>query len=112
MMHHDPAGTARLILQHVSPEAGEVIVKTFAKHSAVSFINELTYAGYKDIPVSYLLCEDDLCIPPKVQRTGIEMIERESGRKVAVTSINADHCPNLCAEKQTIEWILQVARKF
>jgi hypothetical protein len=111
MIHDDPAATARVILQHMSPEEGEAVVKKFARHSYVSFINEITFAGYKDIPVSYLLCEEDLCIPAEVQRVGIDMIEKESGRKVDVTSIKADHCPNWTAEKQTIEWILDVTKK-
>ena len=111
MVHDDPAATARIILQHMSPEEGETIVKKFAKHSYVSFINELTFAGYKDIPVSYLLCEDDLCIPANVQRAGINMMEKKNGRKVDVISIKADHCPNWTAEKETVKWILDVARK-
>ncbi len=95
----------------MSPEEGEAIVRDFAKHSATSFVNELTYAGYKDIPASYLVCEEDLIGPPEVQRAGIEMIEQVSGRKVDVTSVKAGHCPNLTAEKETIEWILSVAKK-
>ena len=95
----------------MSPEEGEAVVRDFAKHSATSFVNELTYAGYKDIPASYLVCEEDLIGPPEVQRAGIEMIEQVSGRKVDVTSVKAGHCPNLTAEKETIEWILSVAKK-
>ena len=111
MIHGNPAETAKIIMQTISLEEGEAMVKQFAKHSAVSFVNELTYAGYRDVPVAYLLCEMDLCIPPKVQRAGIDMIEKESGRKVDVSSINADHCPNHTAEKETVDWILEVAKK-
>ncbi|KAK5197987.1 hypothetical protein LTR99_009405 [Exophiala xenobiotica] len=110
-LQEDPAGTARLILQHLSPEEGEAIVRDFAKHSATCFVNELTYAGYKDIPVSYLVCEDDLIGSPEMQRAGIDMIEQVSGRKVDVTSIKSGHCPNLAAKKETIDWILSVAKK-
>jgi hypothetical protein len=111
MLMEDPAATARMICQLLPSREGEAIVRDFAKHSAQSFGNELTYAGYKDIPASYLLCEEDMAGPPDFQREMIAMIEEASGRKVDVTSIKADHCPNLSAEKKTIEWVLNVAKK-
>ncbi|KAI1089670.1 alpha/beta-hydrolase [Rostrohypoxylon terebratum] len=75
------------------------------------FVNELTHAGYKDVPVSFLFCERDLCILPQLQRAEIEMIEKETGNKVDVTSVNAGHCPSVTAEKETVEWIINVAEK-
>ncbi|KAI1624495.1 Alpha/beta hydrolase fold-1 [Exophiala viscosa] len=111
MLMEDPAATAGMICQKLPPEEGEALVRDFAKHSAQSFGNELTHAGYKDIPVSYLFCEEDMAGPPDFQRDMIAMIEEVSGRKVDVTSIKADHCPHLSAEKETIEWALSVAKK-
>ncbi|KAI1753992.1 Alpha/beta hydrolase fold-1 [Xylaria castorea] len=84
----------------------------FALHSAVSFTNPLTHAGYKDVPVSYLLCEEDLVISPEIQRREIEMIETETGSKVDVTSIKAGHCPNVSFPEKVVDWILHVARKL
>ncbi|KAI0908724.1 Alpha/beta hydrolase fold-1 [Ustulina deusta] len=81
----------------------------FALHSAVSFANPLTYAGYKDVPVSYLVCENDLVIPQETQRREIEMIETETGNKVDVTSIEAGHCPNLGALDKVVDWFLHIA---
>lgn len=80
-------------------------------HSAISFANELTYAGYKDIPVSYLVCEEDLCIPPNIQREEIEKIEKVSGRKVDVTSIKTGHVPPASQPQLVVDWILSVAGK-
>lgn len=111
MVHEQPADTARICLNNLSPEAGTAIVEQFSKHSFPSFTSELTHAGYKDIPVSYLFCEEDLCIPPAVQQAGIDEIERVSGRKVDVTSITADHCPNWTAKQKVVEWILDIAGK-
>lgn len=31
--------------------------KELVKHSAASFGSPLTYAGYKDLPMSYLVCD-------------------------------------------------------
>ncbi|KAK4945779.1 hypothetical protein LTR10_015127 [Elasticomyces elasticus] len=111
MLQAQPEKTAATILQTIPAEEGTALVWKFPKHSAVSFTNELTYAGYKHVPVSYLFCEEDLCIPPFVQREGIEIIEGESGRKVDVTSIKADHCPNWSATQAMVDWIVDVAEK-
>jgi hypothetical protein len=108
----DPAATAQLILPEISPLEGEPIVASHAKHSAISFRDVLTHAGYKDVPVSYLLCENDLAGPPElIQTPGIEMMEQASGRKVDVTGIKAGHTPHLSAERETVEWIVSVAKK-
>lgn len=111
MLQAQPDATAAIILQTIPAEEGTALVWKFPKHSGASFINELTYAGYKHVPVSYLLCEDDLCIPPDVQRDGIEIIEKERGRKVDVTSIKSDHCPNWSATQLMADWIVDVAEK-
>ncbi len=111
MLIEDPAATAALTNNKLSPEQGEAVVRSFAKHSAQSFGNKLTHAGYQDIPASYLLCEEDLAGPPPFQRDMIAMIEEVSGRKVDVTRIQADHCANLSAEREVFEWIVNVAKK-
>lgn len=109
MMMADPAGTARLILQHLPPDEGTAIVRDFAKHSSRSFLDPVTHAGYRDIPVSYLLCEEDLVGPPELQRSWIEMVEHESGRKVHVTAVQTGHMPNVTAKEETVNWILKLA---
>jgi hypothetical protein len=111
MLMEDPAATALMICQKVPAEDGESLVRGFVKHSAQSFANELTYAGYKDVSVSYLFCEEDIAGPPDFQREMIAMIEEASGRKVDITSIDADHCPNWSAQNECIAWALDVARK-
>lgn len=112
MEHHNPESTAAICFSKLPLEEGTAWVKQFAKHSAVSFENPLTYAGYKSILCSYLLCEQDLCIPARVQREGIDTIERESGRKVDVTSIDADHVPNWTSTQEVIDWIVGIGDKL
>lgn len=112
MVHHKPESTAAICFSSIPLEESTAWVKKFAKHSAVSFENPLTYAGYENIPCSYLLCEQDLCIPARVQKEGIETIERESGRKVDVTSINADHVPNWTSPQEMIDWVVGLGDKY
>jgi hypothetical protein len=112
MLIEDPPAAASVLLQHVTPEEGDVIVKGWAKHSAPSFGNPLTHAGYKDIPASYLICEEDLAGPMEIiQLPRIDLIEQVSGRKVDTTRIKTGHMPNVTAVQETVEWILSVAKK-
>lgn len=74
-------------------------------HSAVSFGDPLTHAGYKDVPVSYLVGEEDLVIPAGNQAHMVDLIERNGGRKVDVMKIKASHAPNITATQAVIDWI-------
>ncbi|KAH8666972.1 Alpha/beta hydrolase fold-1 [Xylariales sp. PMI_506] len=113
MYHVDFEITAAKSFSDIPKEEGLSYVKRFAKHSSVSFMTPLRNAGYKNIPISYLLCEDDITIPADLQRKGIEHIEKESGNKVDVTSIKAGHCPSAdsSAPHLVVDWILAVASK-
>jgi hypothetical protein len=111
MYHEDIAVSAAIAFSDLPPEEGQAWVKSFVQHSAISFAGELTHAGYKDIPVSYLVCEKDLCVPQDIQREMIANIEKVSGRKVDVTSVETDHVPNATRPELVSEWILDVAGK-
>lgn len=74
-------------------------------------MGELTHAGYKQVPVSYLVCEDDQVILAERQRGFIELIETESGNKVDVTSVQAGHCPPITATQEVVDWIVHMAAK-
>lgn len=111
MNHHDPALTASYVFTDLTPEEGIAWVKKFSQHSGISFTNELTYAGYKDVPVSYLFCEGDKCVPPSTQQKGIDTIEKASGRKVDITRIPNDHVPNASAPEKVVDWFVKIVEK-
>ncbi|KUJ24233.1 alpha/beta-hydrolase [Mollisia scopiformis] len=108
---NDIPRAASISFSDIPQEEGEAWIRRMPAHSAVSFTNELTYAGYKDIPVSYLICEEDLVIPLRMQRDEIELIEKVSGKKVDVTSIKTGHIPPASQPQKVIDWILSVIAK-
>ena len=109
MYHEDLNRTRDVVCSNVKPEDADPWFANWPRHSAISFAGELTHAGYKNVPVSYLLCEGDRCVPPDVQRKGIETIEKASGSKVDVTSVAADHAPNVSAPQTVVNWIVKMA---
>ncbi|KAI2612155.1 uncharacterized protein GGS25DRAFT_528858 [Hypoxylon fragiforme] len=100
-----PSIAALVLSDHANQSENLAYINATEIQSAVSFTSPLTYAGYKDVPVSYLLCEGDRIIIPRAQREGIELIEKESGRKVDVYTTQAGHCPNFTAMGEVVEYI-------
>ena len=62
-------------------------------HSLPSFKEKLTYAGYNDVDVHYILTERDQVVPPELQSGMIELIQKSSGRQVVVHRLDSDHGP-------------------
>jgi hypothetical protein len=78
MYHTDLAATPAVCFNSLSPEDGAAKTSIFGQHSSTCFANELTYAGYKDVPVSYFFCEDDLCVLPEVQQVSKPVCENHT----------------------------------
>ncbi|KAF1960812.1 alpha/beta-hydrolase [Byssothecium circinans] len=111
LYHADPERIASIVFSALPADQAREAGKFFVQHSGPSFANELTHAGYKDVPASYLFCEEDLCVVPAVQQRGIDNIEKASGRKVDVTRIATDHVPHLSKPEGTVEWLVGLAEK-
>ncbi|KAI1169894.1 Alpha/beta hydrolase fold-1 [Nemania sp. FL0916] len=103
---------AQIVFSDLPLEEGIHWAEKMAKHSAASFKTELTYGGYKDVPVSYLVAEADHSITPAVQWSQIAMIERVSGSKVDVSTVQSDHAPSISHPQAVVDYILRVAQKF
>lgn len=101
---------ARSQFPDVPLEEGVEWVKQMTMHSAASFANKLTFPGYQYLPVSWLLCEDDLILNTEFQQKTIAMIERESGNKVSVYRLRAGHFPNVSIPEDTANAISEVIR--
>jgi pimeloyl-ACP methyl ester carboxylesterase len=98
--------------QNFSDLPKEEALKWAAKmpsHSLLSFPGELTYPGYKDVPVSYLFTEKDLTVLPKMQEISINNVEQATGKKVDVHRIDAGHIPHLSKPDEVAAVIRRVA---
>ncbi|KAJ7719921.1 Alpha/beta hydrolase fold-1 [Mycena metata] len=94
----DPVRFAEVNLSDLSPEEGLPWAKKLIQnqHLAISFVQPLTYAAYKDIPASWVFLEQDKCISPKLQNQMIANMETVmGGRKVERFPVDAGHCVNI-----------------
>jgi pimeloyl-ACP methyl ester carboxylesterase len=101
----EPNGSAKVTFSDLPFEEGLAFAKQMPEHSATSFGGPLTYPGYKHVPVSYLLCEEDMTVPPEMQQRFIDLLEKESEGKVVVSKCSAGHCPQLSQPDVVIEAI-------
>lgn len=83
--------------------------KKTKEHSVATFAEPLKYPGYKDVPVSYLIAEDDTVIAPEKQRQVIERIEKESGAKVDVHNVKTGHSGYILNPDEVTKVIVKVA---
>lgn len=95
MRHADFEATARRTFSGIPFEKGVEYAKKMSRHSAPSFIGEVTYPAYEHVPVSWVLCEKDLILTLDFQNSVIATIEKDSGNKVHVVRLDSDHCPNV-----------------
>ncbi|KAF7360669.1 hypothetical protein MVEN_00798600 [Mycena venus] len=96
LMITDPAKCAPISFSNLPPDEALAWARGLSTHSAISFSQPLTYAAYKDIPTSYLFCEEDKLVTPEQQNKIIAGLESEmDGKSVERHSIKADHAINV-----------------
>jgi hypothetical protein len=83
-------------------------VRKMKLQSTVNFDSKLTFAGFKNIPSSWILCTKDIILPPDFQRSCIKRIEAGSGRAVRAYELATDHCPNASAPQELAELLAKV----
>jgi pimeloyl-ACP methyl ester carboxylesterase len=84
------------------------VVRSMGRHSNASFTSKVTYEGWREVAVSWILCERDFIIPPDVQRGYIETIGRESGRDVDLHVLDTGHSPNTTAPEALAEVLVKI----
>jgi pimeloyl-ACP methyl ester carboxylesterase len=105
----EPEGNAKDNFSDMPPAEGIEWAKKMPEHSTASFGGELTYEGYKDVPVSYLYTEQDRTVLPKLQQVCIDNVEQATGKKVDVQKLDSGHFPFLSRPNDVVRIIRRVA---
>ncbi|KAF7360613.1 Alpha/beta-hydrolase [Mycena venus] len=105
----DPAGCAPVNYSDLPPIEALSWASRMREHAAGSFLQNVTYAAYKDIPVSYLVCEEDKVVPSELQNRYIAKMESEMGEKrVDRHPVRAGHCIN-ASQPETVATVIRRA---
>ncbi|KAK7039681.1 AB hydrolase-1 domain-containing protein [Favolaschia claudopus] len=79
------------------------------EHAAASFSQKITYAAYKDIPATYLFCEEDRGVIPEAQDKIIADMESQmGGQKVQKISVKSGHHIN-ASQPETMATVIRKA---
>ena len=72
----------------------EKYVKMLKPHSYKTLASKMTYAGWKHVPCTYLLCEKDAAIPIHAQKGMVEQAQ-QAGANMKTETVDASHSPFL-----------------
>ena len=99
------AGAQNFSLLHPDEQLEQASL--FSVHSGVSFTNELTHAGFLDVPVTYMLCTEDQTLTPEFQRRMIQQM-RDAGAEVDVVEVWSDHCWPACVPRSFARKVVEI----
>ncbi|OQV01256.1 hypothetical protein CLAIMM_06644 [Cladophialophora immunda] len=105
----DPALSGTRMYDGWPEERAVAWARAAPKQSALSFASPVTYTAFKDIPSSYILCEQDQVVPPALQEEYIENIRIVAGRAADVHKLASNHVPNLTSTETLAKLILKIA---
>lgn len=104
----DPSISGPLTFSDLPDEQAIKLGEGMGIHSKLSFEEPLTYAGYNDVDVHYILCTKDKIIAPEHQRAMVGIIEQSSGRAPTVHEMDSDHVPNISHPEELLEILKSV----
>ena len=92
----------------IPPEEAQKYNSRLKTHSVATFMSPMTYAAYKEIPSTYLMCKNDRMITYGLQR---EMVEKAvaAGAQVDVVTCDAGHSPFLSQPDLVVRLIARAA---
>lgn len=107
-----------IFYNEVPPTTASHYISTLRPHAYATFFAKLTYSPLMDIPSSYVICENDNCIPVAAQEGTIELarqsfaVEEEKGMgKVVpfdvVERLGSGHMPFLSRVEEIVEVLLR-----
>jgi pimeloyl-ACP methyl ester carboxylesterase len=105
----DPALSASRMYDAWPEERALAWAKAAPKQSALSFASPVTYTAFKDIPSSYIFCEQDQVVPPALQEEYVKNIKIVAGGVVDLHRLDSNHVPNLTATEILAKVILKIA---
>ncbi|CAF3501262.1 unnamed protein product [Fusarium graminearum] len=77
------------------PEEALKLARELPQHSTASYRDQLTYAGYQDAEVHYIICEQDKLVVPEYQFGMLEILKGMTNGNVGVHKIQSGHAPHI-----------------
>lgn len=96
-----------LFYNDLPPEDVSFWKSRLRKHSSATFKDSANvYAGWADVPVSYIFCTNDGAIQIQIQEAMVKAA-KEAGASITTRSLDASHSPFLSKPRETISAITE-----
>lgn len=95
-----------ILYNDCTPEVAKAMTASLTHHSWRCFFSNVTYAAWRDIPSTYLVCENDNAIPGSTQEG---MLKNTPGHLFEIERCQAGHSPFLSMPKETADVIRRAA---
>jgi len=83
----------------VDKKVADEIIPHLRLHATRTFDSKVTYAAWKHINSTYIVCEKDNAIPQPLQ----EMMATQPGNKITMETLDAGHSPFLSKIDETVK---------
>jgi pimeloyl-ACP methyl ester carboxylesterase len=103
-----PEHNAPITFSDLPPERALEMSRQMPDHSTPSFREKLTYPGYSDVQVHYVVCEEDKLILPEHQKGMIEFVKGFTGKDVVVHKLQSGHVPTTSQPDNVAKVVLDV----
>lgn len=91
----------KVLFNDVEQEKIDEVLPQLQNHAKGTFDSKVTYAAWKHIQSTYVLCELDQAIPAEVQ----ENMATQHGNKITIEKLEAGHSPFLSKTDETVKLI-------
>ncbi|KAL3451571.1 alpha/beta-hydrolase [Aspergillus insuetus] len=106
LVYYEESAAAKILYSDFLPEHNAAFsAATLKPHSVASWTDELTYAAHRDIPATYLLCNNDRSMPVDAQRKFVGYAEGH----ITTFECEAGHSPMISLPGVVVETILKAA---
>lgn len=101
----NPMNPEELFYQDLPPDEQKYWASQLRTHVARSQLDPVSQVAFKDIPASYLYCENDQALPFHFQK----LMVKQSGVEVREFTCDAGHSPFLSQPDMFVDSIVQAA---
>jgi pimeloyl-ACP methyl ester carboxylesterase len=108
----DNGDPEKLFYNDLSPEDAGIWKSRSLKHSTATLKDRANvYAGWADVPLSYVFCTKDGAIPVQAQEAMVAAA-RKAGASVITKTLEAGHSPFLSKDEETVGAFLEILESF
>lgn len=91
----------------VSDDEVDKYLATFVRWNGKAMYQPIHNSAWREIPVAYIHCTNDMTVPLDYQRSFVEGMEK-AGRPVQTFDLATGHCPNLTATAGIVDAVNKI----